>query len=197
MARAENSHKQEQTYVYIPSSPNMEHYFRIGSCFFPYSHKSCQCCPCQWPSLVVSETKHSASASSDFRPVCDFGHSVSPAWRERGEEFIKSWPGVKRIHKCQNMWHYVCRPAKHTGQLLLPTFDRQDWGPYGWDIFQEAVGRGPCEVVEIQGQTHRSTRGQCLRGQNASLRYSRKGSSVTLLGLHPKGDLIHVLLPPL
>ena len=34
------------------------------------------------------------------------------------------------------------------------------------------MGWGPCEVVEIQGQTQRSTGGQCLRGQSASLRYS-------------------------
>lgn len=65
------------------------------------------------------------------------------------------------------------------------------------DIFQKTVSRGPCEVVEIQGQTQRSTGEQCLRGQNASLQYSGKGSLVTLLGHHPEGDLINVLLSPL
>lgn len=59
------------------------------------------------------------------------------------------------------------------------------------------MGQGPCEAVEIQGQTQRSTGGQCLRGQSASLRYSGKGSLVTLLGRHPEGDLINVLSSPL
>ena len=87
MARAENSHKQEQTYVYIPSSPNMEHYFRIGSCFFfsPIHINPANAV------LVNGLVRWSARQSTlpalhliSKATVCDFGNSLSSAWRERG-----------------------------------------------------------------------------------------------------------------